>query len=158
MKENKYNILKERHRAEFATLPLHFAFGDEQIKRKLEELNVKEDEIDKKLVGIGAGGFMLKEDYPKYKEMTEKHYKEIQSQIENDKEGTGFIKDMFFSELNNHEYGYTKDVGATLMALGITTKQINSKDNLKNGLKLAIEEIENFERIRELKNEEEQEP
>lgn len=157
MKENKYDILRERQRKEFSTLPLYFAFGDEQIKEKLEELNVKEDEINEKLVGIGAGGFMLKEDYPKYKEMLERHYKEMQDEINNDKDGTGFIRDMFFSELNNHEYGYTGDVGNTLRALGITTKQINSNKNLQKGLGIAIGEIEEFEKRNKMKDEEEQE-
>ncbi len=158
MKDNKYDILRERQRKEFSTLPLHFAFGDEQINRKLEELNVKEDEINEKLVGIGAGGFMLNEDYSKYKEMTERHYKEMQDEINNDKDGTGFIRDMFFSELNNHEYGFTRDVGDTLRALGITTKQINSNKNLQKGLVLAMGEIEEFERRKEMKDEEELEP
>lgn len=137
MKENKYDILRERQRKEFSTLPLHFAFGDEQIKRKLEELNIKEDEIEKKLVGIIGGGFMLKEDYPKYREMSERHYEEIQNEINNDKDGTGFIKDMFISELNNHEYGYTMDVNDTLEALGITDKDLAENKNLQNGLELA---------------------
>lgn len=151
MKENKYDILKARHREEFDTLPLHFAFGDEQIKKKLEELNVKEEEIDKKLVGIVAGGFMLKEDYPKYIEMSERHYKEIQNEINNDKEGTGFIKDMFFSELNNHEYGYTMDVEDTLEALGITYKDLDENKNLQHGLDLAKKRfIDNEEEISEL--------
>ena len=104
MKYNKYDILKKRHEEEFSELPIHFAFGEKQISEKLKELNIKEYEINKKLVGIGAGGFMLKEDYSKYIEMSERHYKEIQNEIKKDKDGTGFIKDMFFSELNNHEF------------------------------------------------------
>lgn len=146
MKENKYDILIERQRKEFSTLPLYFAFGDEQIKRKLEELNIKEDEIEKKLVIVGAGGFMLKEDYPKYKEMTNRHYEEIQNEINNDKDGTGFIKDMFFSELNNHEYGYTMRTDETLEALGITYKVLKENKNLQNGLEIAKKKfIENEE-------------
>lgn len=137
MKENKYDILRERQRKEFSTLPLHFAFGDEQVKRKLEELNIKEDEIEKKLVGIIGGGFMLKEDYPKYIEMSERHYKEIQNEINNDKDGTGFIKDMFVSELNNYEYGYTMNVNDTLNALRITHKDLTENKNLQHGLELA---------------------
>lgn len=151
MKENEYEKIKERHKKEFATLPLHFAFGNEQIKKKLEELKVKEDEIDKKLVGIGAGGFMLKEDYPKYKEMAERHYKEIQREIENDKDGTGFIKDMFVSELNNHEYGYTKEVNDTLEALGITYKDLNKNENLQHGLELAKQKF--IQNTKETENE-----
>ena len=153
MKENRYDILITRHEKEFATLPLHFAFGNEQIKKELEKLNVKEDE---KLVDIGAGGFMLKEDYPKFEEMTERHYKEIQDEINKDKDGTGFIRDMFFSELNNHEYGYTRDLTDTLVALGMTPGQINNNKNLQKGLVLATEEIEEFERRQERKEEQEQ--
>lgn len=137
MKENKYDILRERQRKEFNTLPFHFAFGDEQIKSKLEELNIKEDEIEKKLVAIIGGGFMLKEDYPKYIEMSERHYEEIQNEINNDKDGTGFIKDMFFSELNSQEYGYTMDVNDTLEKLGITDNDLKENKKLQYGLELA---------------------
>lgn len=148
---NKYDALKKRQREEFNTFPIHFAFGDKQMKQELAELNVKEEEIDKKLVGIGAGGFILKEDYPKFEEMTDRHYEEIQNEIKNDKDGTGFIKDMFFSELNNHEYGYTNDVEDTLITLGITAIDLIRNKKLQNGLELAKKKfIENEEEISEL--------
>ena len=56
---------------------------------------------------------------------------------------------MFYSELNNHEYGYTKELDDTLDALDLTIDDINNNKNLKNGLSLAIQEIEKNEMEKE---------
>lgn len=145
MKINQYRLLKEKQQKEFNTLPLYFAFSQSQWEEILRKIGIKENETRKKLISIGGGGFMLKEDYPKYKEMINKHYNEIQYKIENDKDGTGFIMDMFSYELYNHEYGYTRELYETLESLGLTYKNIEENKNLKNGLNLAISKYEQEE-------------
>ena len=45
---------------------------------------------------------------------------------------------MFESELSNHEYVYTGDLTDTLAALGLTMKEIETNENLRNGLNLAL--------------------
>lgn len=146
---NRYEQLKNRQQEEYNKFPVHFAIGDEQLQKKLQELNVKEEEIDEKLVGIGFSGFVLKEDYPKYKEMLERHHKELQNEIENDTDGSGFIKDMFSYELANHEYGYTRELDDTFAALGLIPEDFADNLKLNNGLDLAIREINEAEKIYE---------
>ena len=132
--QNRYNILKTRHEKEFDELPIHFAFGDEQYKKMLNKLNVKKEQIVKV---SKAGGYMLRDDFSKYKEMSERHYNEIHDEIKNDKDGSGFIKDMFYSELCNHEYGYTMDEEETLESLSISYNDLKENINLQQGLELA---------------------
>ena len=48
---------------------------------------------------------------------------------------------MFLYELENHEYGYTGDESDTLMALGLSRKDIASDERLYHGLCMAMEKI-----------------
>ena len=67
--------------------------------------------------------------------------KEHNDLIKADKTGEGYIKDMFVSELENHEYGYTYELDDTLDALELTREQIANSPNLKHGLDLAKKEV-----------------
>jgi len=135
MSMNAYMELKNRHQEEVNALPLHFAFGNEQIERKIKELKLSKDpeKRAKQIVSIGYGGFVLAEDFPRVKETFERHARERKEAIEADATGDGYIFDMFDYELSNHEYGYTGDPDDTLMALGITYKDLENSPALANG-------------------------
>jgi len=141
---NRYDELEKRQQEEFNKFPIAYAFSEKQFAEGLKKLGLTENDKDK-VVGTIGGGFIKKEDVSKYKELGEKFARELKEKIENDITGKEFIKDMFTSELANHEYGYTRKLEETLDALGITIDEINSKPNLKNGLKLALEEYERDE-------------
>ena len=49
---------------------------------------------------------------------------------------------MFYSELTNHEYGYTRDLTNTLDALGYTIDDINADKRLTKGLYNATRQVE----------------
>ena len=135
---NTYAEMKARHTKEFNEFPLHFAFGDAQIKRKMDELGLTEENIADRIVVIpSTGGFMLKEDYPRYLEMCELRDREMKEAIAADKDGTGFIFEMFKYELSNHEYGYTMSASQALASLGYTMNDIEANPALKNGLEKA---------------------
>lgn len=55
--------------------------------------------------------------------------------------GYGYIKDMFVSELENHEYSYTHDLDETLNALELTREQVFNSPTLSHGLELAKKEV-----------------
>lgn len=135
---NRYRELKNKQSEEFAKFPIAFAFSDEQVKEGLKKLGLNENDIDK-VTGIGAGGFIKKTDVEKYVELSKRFHRELKEAIAEDKTGELFIKDMFDEELANHEYGYTMELDDTLEALGITIDEINNNDNLRNGLRLALE-------------------
>lgn len=136
---NKYVEMKKRHQKEVNNFPIKFAFSDEQFKKAMEELGLKEDDLDK-VVDIGAGGFIRKADVEAYKEMGKRQYEEFWKAIREDKEGNGFIKEMFLYELANHEYVITREIDDTLEALALTRDDIKNNKNLRTGLLLAEKE------------------
>lgn len=139
---NKYLDMRNRHQAEVNAFPMHFCFGEEQIRKKFEELGLdREKDLDKIVVIKGTGGFVLKEDAPALKEMLDRHSREMEEAIADDKSGNGFIYEMFLYELNNHEYGYTYDASDALRSLKLTLKQIEASPALKHGWDRAKKKI-----------------
>ena len=137
-----YQDLKKKHQEEYNAFPVHFAFGQEQINRKIAELNLDPKNYQHQIVGIGYGGFILKKDVTAYKDMILRHSSERAAAIAADTDGTGYIYDMFLYELNNHEYGYTWDDRDTLDALGITEQELVANPALRKGLRAAKRHIE----------------
>lgn len=145
---NKYDELREKQQKEFNKFPIQFAFSDKQFKESMQKLGLTPEDVDK-VIAIGNGGFIRKSDVKKFDEMMKRHLEEREEAIKKDKTGEGYIKDMFYSELNNHEYSYTKNLEDTLDAIGITLEEINKNDKLRNGLSLAIKEIKEKEELLE---------
>jgi hypothetical protein len=137
---NKYDILKEKHQKRINALPLKFAFSNEQFKEAMQELGLTENDTDK-IISIGCSGFIRKTDKKLVEETFKENKKELEQAIKEDSTGNDFIKDMFYSELVNHEFGYTEELEETLEALGYTITQVNDNKALKNGLDLAIKEV-----------------
>ena len=141
---NLYQKIRKKHQDEINSFPIYFAFGDEQFTEIIRDLNLSENKEDdnyygKRLFKVGAGGFILKEDSPKLSEMLKSHDQQIKDLVEADKTGDGFIFDMFYYELCNHEYGYVYDeaIEDALRALGYTMEQVESDPRLKNGFDKA---------------------
>ena len=144
MNSESYQDMKIRHQREVNEFPIHFAFGDKQIKRKFAELGLDpEKDMDKISVIRGTGGFVLKKDVQPLNEMFSRHHTELQKAISADKNGTGFIYQMFRYELANYEFGYTGEVGDTLIALGMTLEQIEADHALQTGFEKAKQDIWN---------------
>lgn len=135
----KYLKLKEKHQKEVNDFPFGFAFSNEQFKDMMKKFGLKEKDTDK-IYSIGAGGYIRKTDSEAMHNMFKKHREEIENEIKNDKDGTGFIYEMFRYELSNHEYCVTYDIEPTLDALGLTLDEINKHQNLVMGLKKALDE------------------
>lgn len=140
---NAYEQLRKQQQEEFDAFPIHFAFGQEQIDRKIKELKLSKDPKKRaeQIVPIGAGGFVLKKDFPAFAEMCKRHSRQrIEAMAEGEKGGT-YLYDMFRTELLNHEYGLTVDVSDTLESLGLTKKDLAEKPALKEALDRAAADI-----------------
>lgn len=134
-----YRELTNRHQKEVDDFPIFYAFSDKQFEEGMKKLNLKPDDEDK-IVSTGLG-FIRKTDAPRYCFMLARHTFEHNAHIANDKAGDGYIKQMFETELINHEYSYTEELESTLDACNITAERINNSPALKNGLRLAINSV-----------------
>lgn len=137
-----YKELMKKQQAEVNDFPLHFCFGQEQIDKKIKELNLDKEKLKEQIVPIGYGGFVLKKDFPQWKNLVSKHHQELQKAISEDPDGSGFICDMFTYELENHECNYTGDPTDALNALGYSLDEINANPCLVHGLELAMEKCD----------------
>ena len=134
MKKSIYIEFKERQQAEMNALPIHFAFGDRQLKEKADELGFATiDELIENVTGIGAGGFVLKKDLDLVLDTFKRHSLEMDEALKND----DFVLDAFEYELGNHEYIITYDVSDALRPLGINYKEYEQSERYQRIMKEA---------------------
>lgn len=138
---NKYAELRQRQQKEFDALPLGFAFSQKQFNEMMEGWGLDPEKDLDKILRIPGGGYVQKKDADLLHQTVERHDTEMAASIEEDKTGEGFIYEMFLYELDNHEYGYTRDTEDTLDALGYTAEQVLGNPRLKRGIEKAVTEI-----------------
>lgn len=135
MKNNIYTEFKERQQKEINDLPIYFAFGDRQLQEKADELGFSTvEEMLQNVVGIGAGGFVLKNDLDLVLDTFKRHSEEMSEALKND----DFLKDALEYELGNHEYIITYDVSEALRPLGITYKEYQTNERYQRIMKEAV--------------------
>lgn len=141
---NEYVEMRKRQQEEHDNAHLlGFAFSDAQFREMMNGWGLdpaKKSDLGK-VSSVGAGGYILKENIPVYNEMSRRHKAERREAIAADKTGDGFIYQMFYYELANHEYGWTGEYDDTLDALGYTWEQVQADDRLRHGLKKAASKI-----------------
>lgn len=141
---NKYKLMKENHQKEVNEFPMFFAFSQEQFAEGMKKLGLDPNEKDK-ICPIGSsGGFLLKSDVKKFKEMMDRHDKELKDTMSNDDQ---FIFDMFDYELGNHEYVVTYDPTDAIYALGLTETEVQNDERLYNALTKACEAQKEWYRL-----------
>ena len=138
--KNKYDEIKEKHQKRVNEFPLMFAFNQEQFENGMKKWGLEPNDTDK-IYSIGGGGFIRKADLEAYNKLWNDIRKEHNELIKADKTGEGYIKDMFVSELENHEYAYTYELDDTLDALELTIEDIENNSALKHGLEIAIKKV-----------------
>lgn len=124
-----YAEMKARQQTEWNDFPMAFALNDNQFTEGMRRLGLAPSEADQ-IVSIGAGGFIRKADEGSYRDMLQRHRMEREAAMAADKTGNGYLLEMFFCELSNHEYGYTRDIEPALMALGLSWDDICGDEKL----------------------------
>ena len=137
---NRNAEMKQRQQQEFSAFPMQFAFSDKQFVEGMAALGLEPTDTDKVYKAPG-GGFYRREDGQRLKEMMDRFDRELQEAIAADETGECFIYEMFLTELNNHEFGYTMDTEEALDALGYTADEVLSDPRLKRGIEKAATEI-----------------
>lgn len=138
---NRYAELRNRQQEEFNALPLGFAFGQKQFDEMMRGWGLDPQKDVDKIYSIGAGGYVQKKDADLLHQTRKRHDTEMEAAIAEDKTGEGFIYEMFLYELENHEYGYTRDTEDTLDTLGYTAEDVIGDPRLKRGIEKAVTEI-----------------
>ena len=136
-----YKELKDRQQEEINAFPFIWAFNEKQLADGMRKLGLNPDTDKDKLCSIGGGGIIRKTDAEEMRAMFDRHRRELLDAIEADSTGEGFIYDMFYTELANHEYSYTMDLAEGIAACGLTVEQINADPALIRGLKKAADEL-----------------
>lgn len=138
---NRYDEMIQRQQEEFNAFPLGAAFNDEQFAEMMEKWGLTANDTDK-IVRLGdTGCFLRKSDREEFWAMRRRHDREMREAIAADEDGTGFIYEMFRSELDNHEYRLTLDMTDALEALGMTLDEVKEDAKLTRGLLKARREI-----------------
>ena len=135
-----YKELKDRQQAEINAFPFIWAFNENQFADGMRRLGLDPTADRGQIVHVGGGGYIRKADKKALEDLFAKHRRELQEAIAADKTGDGFIYDMFYTELANHEYSYTGDVTDAVNACGLTVEQLNANPALIIGLKKAADD------------------
>lgn len=138
---NEYAELRQRQQAEFDALPLGFAFSQKQFNEMMAGWGLDPEKDLDKILSIPGGGYVQKKDAALLHQTAERHNAEMAAAIAGDTTGEGFIYQMFLYELDNHEYGYTRDTEDTLDALDYTAEEVLGNPRLKRGIEKAVTEI-----------------
>lgn len=140
-KMNRYDEMRKRQQEAFNKLPIKFAYGEKQFKEMLKEFGIEGNPANKLFRMTIGGGYYLKTDADQIRAWQRATTKELADAIAEDTTGEGFISEMFYSELSDHEYNYTMDDEYTLDVIGYSRKEIESNSALKNGFELAKQKI-----------------
>ena len=133
VKPETYRQQKERQQKEINEFPLMAAFNEQQFADGMKKLNVDRDG----LLSIGAGCFIRKTDRDAFVNMMKRHTDEVKQACAADQTGDGFIYQMFYSCLADHEYSYTGDLSEGIAATPFTLDEINANPALLHGLSKA---------------------
>ena len=99
-----YSELKERQQQEINAFPFIWAFNESQLADGMRRLGLDPEKDKDKLCSIGGGGIIRKTDAQAMRAMFDRHRRELLDAIEADSTGDGFIYDMFYTGVANHEY------------------------------------------------------
>ena len=138
---NRYAELRHRQQEEFNALPLGFAFSQKQFDEMMQGWGLDPEKDLDKILRIPGGGYVQKRTLTCSTRRRSATIRKWRRPSRRTRPGRGFIYEMFLYELDNHEYGYTRDTEDTLDALGYTAEEILGDPCLKRGIEKAVTEI-----------------
>ena len=117
--------LKDTHQKDINDFPITYMFGkpsNEEIKEQLAKIGAKS--LAECCSVFGCGDVLRKADVPRLKEILSLQDKERKHFSKEEKN----LVTMILDEMDNHEYGYTRDRYDTLMALGKTERDLKTDE------------------------------
>lgn len=119
----KYLELKRKHQEEVNNFPFFFAFSNKQFEEGMRKFGLDPTDTDKIYKLGNTGGFYLKTDSARLKEMFNRHDQEMKDAMKDD----DFVVSMFVYEMGNHEYCINEDDEEILEACGLSAKDMNNR-------------------------------
>ena len=133
-----YTQQKKRHQDEISGFDgLFWAFSNEQLEEGKKKISIALGITceNKDLIGIGAGGFILRTQIKAFKDCMNR---QAQERKDLKKDAKIFFNALVY-ELNNHEYCITYDATDALESLGLTKDDVDA-DILKKACKESIKQ------------------
>lgn len=138
-----YAEMDATHQNDVNNFPIVWMFGrktDDEILEEISKIGAKSlDEC----MSICGGGVILKADEQKYDDMWKQHALEREAFTKSENN----LFQMILSEMENHEYGYSRDPYDTLCAIGKTYKDLENDEAFRKAWKKAEKEC--FRRFNE---------
>ncbi len=122
-----YQTIKARHQAEVNAFPLGFAFSNKQFAEMMEKFGLPNDKNGcAQIVSIGCGGFLRRSDIPAWKELSERHAREMKEFRKSRKE----LTEAFRYEFANHECQFGACDAEVCAAVGLTWDEVQNDAEL----------------------------
>ncbi len=137
---SEFKEITARELNEFTKQYCFWAFGRDQLEKKLQELGITEEELQKEYVSF-YGGAIRADKVADYNKMADRHDQQLKENMKN----FNFAYSAFRCELANHEYGYTYNEEPALNALGLTAREVVENEVLNRAFCKAVQEIKSQE-------------
>jgi hypothetical protein len=135
---NKYEEFKLRQEKAVNAFPIKFTYTKEQFNKAMAELGLTPNDTDKVYRLWDGSCLIRKSNYEAVTKKWDNLQAELKQAIDEDKDGTGFIYEMFAYELEHNDFGYSYDLSDTLDILDMTLPQIKADKKLQTGLSKAL--------------------
>lgn len=119
----KYQELKAKQQKEVNDFPFFFAFSNKQFEEGMRKFGLEPTDTDKIYKLGNTGGFYLKTDSAKLKEMFNRHDREMSEAMKDD----SFVISAFTYEMGNHEFQLSYDKEEVLGACGLGLEDMDER-------------------------------
>lgn len=119
--------LKNRHAKEINNFNMGAAFNDEQFERMMSKFGLDVNDTSK-IVSIGAGMFILKEEKDLFKELLKRHKKEL---ADFKKDRKNHIESILH-DFNHFDVDYRLGFNTSIETIGLTEKDLAEDPKLKD--------------------------
>lgn len=122
-----YQQIKARHQADVDAFPLKAAFSKEQLAEMMQAFGLPNDKTGyAQIVSIGAGCYILRTDVPAFKEMIDRHEREMKEFRRNRKE----LMQALRYEFANHECQFIRNDIDVCACVGLDWEEVQKDAEL----------------------------
>jgi hypothetical protein len=118
----KYQEFSNKQQNEFNSLPIFFAFNNEQFNEGMKNLGLEPEQTDQ-IFSIAGGGYIKKTDAPLLHNFNKK---QATDKIEFFKDDKNLLEALIY-EMHNHEFCYDEDLTMIFDCLGMKAGKLDER-------------------------------